>query len=88
MMMHCFSISIVDCVSHHQERGQDGGREEGVRRRRAVEGAVGALVGPAHLADAQDVEGGRVEGPDLRVRKRFSPLISRTQTKEPVCCRP
>ena len=54
-----------------QERGQDGGREEGERRRRAVEGAVGALVGPADLADAQDVEGGRVEGPDLRVRKNI-----------------
>ena len=56
-------------MSYHQEecgrRGQGGRRDEGVRRRRAVERTVGALVGPAHLADAQNVEGGRVEGPNL-----------------------
>ena len=31
------------------------------RRGRAVEGAVGALVGAAHLADTQDVQRGGIE---------------------------
>ena len=53
---------------NHQQRAEDGGRGEGVRRgrRRAVEGAVGALVGAAHLADAQDVQRSGIERPDLR----------------------
>ena len=45
----------------NEERSSDkseaGGKHGGGR----VEGAVGALVGAADLADAEDVEGGRVE---------------------------
>ena len=44
---------------NHRQRGEDGGGGEGWGR--AVEGAVGALVGAAHLADAEDVERGRVK---------------------------
>ena len=42
-----------------QKREDGGGLEAGAPR---VEGAVGALVRPAHLAYAQDVERGGVEG--------------------------
>ena len=44
----------------HQAEGAEGRGRQG--RPARVEGAVGTLVGAAHLADAEDVEGGGVEG--------------------------
>ena len=48
---------------HKKEHQAEGAEGRGCQDRPArVEGAVGTLVGAAHLADAEDVEGGGVEG--------------------------
>ena len=54
----------VDQSEESEERCQEQGPRHSRQHRRAVVGAVGALVGPADLADTEDVERRRVERPD------------------------
>ena len=49
-------------VQKWNDRGEQGGGQDQDRRGRRVEGAEGTLVGAAHLADAEDVQRGRVPG--------------------------
>ena len=58
------SHRTVDQREEGEERGQEQGPRNSRQHRRTVVGAVGALVGPADLADTEDVEWGRVEGPN------------------------